>query len=194
MGGLGSGSYGYGYKIRKRTIEETYRLDIKDLKGYGDGKDLQISINNGKISFRIQIKSDHIILIYSANGESIREHVDIESTKVGFGERLWFCCPECDKKTSRLYIVGKYFRCRECHQLTYLSCQESGDPLDYLYLKIRRLQRKLGLDEKSVDPYALPYIKPKNMHYKTFIKLRDQLQELQMERDRAFLKGYSRWA
>jgi hypothetical protein len=191
MGGMGSGPYGGGSKVRKWTVEETYRLDIRDLKGCMDGRDLKMSMNNGKISFRIITKNDHIILAYSANEEPIKENVNIESTKVGFGERLWFCCPECDRKTARLYIIGKYFRCCDCHQLTYLTCQESGDPLDYLALKIRRLQRRLGLDGKDI--LAIPYFKPKNMHQKTFSRLRLQLQHAQTERDRAWLRACGRW-
>jgi hypothetical protein len=130
MGGMGSGPYGGGSKVRKWTVEETYRLDIKSLKGHIDGRRLEFSMNEGKISFGVITKSDHIILTYSAGEESIKEYANIESTKVGYGERLWFNCPGCGKKTARLYIVGKYFRCRDCHLLTYLTCQESGDPLD----------------------------------------------------------------
>ncbi|WP_052353849.1 hypothetical protein [Neobacillus jeddahensis] len=191
MGGYGSGAYGLlGSKVRKRTVEETFCLEIKGFKGNLNGRTLRMSWNNGEKSIGIKTNVDHIVLFYYADEEPIKENVGIESTKVGFGERLWFCCPECDKKTARLYLVGKYFRCRDCHQLTYSSCQESGDPLDYLYLKIRRLQRKLGLDGKGVDPYALPYFKPKNMHYKTFIKLRNQLESIQDERERAFLSHH----
>jgi hypothetical protein len=191
MGGLGSGSYGYGLKDRKRTVEETFCLDIKGFKENLNGRTLRTSWDNGKKSIGIKTLTDHIILFYYADEEPIKEYVDIESTKVGFGERLWFCCPECDRKTAKLYIVGKYFRCRECHQLTYLTCQESGDPLDYLALKIRRLQRRLGLDGKDI--LATPYFKPKNMHQETFDKIRLQLRHTQQERAEAWLKACSRW-
>ncbi|WP_409276393.1 hypothetical protein V1499_22960 (plasmid) [Neobacillus sp. SCS-31] len=157
-------------------------MDIRELNGHLDRKLLEMTMND--ISFRILTKNDHILFFYAANGEPVKERVDIETTKVGFGDRKWFSCPGCDMRTAKLYIIGKYFRCRECHNLTYLTCQESGDQLDYLGLKIRRLQRKLGLDGKDID--QLPYFKPKHMHQKTFFELRIKLEKMQIERSEAW--------
>jgi hypothetical protein len=75
MGGMGSGPYGCGSKVRKRTVEETFRLDIQDLKGNQNGKTLKMSWDKGKKSIGILTKTDHIILFYSADEESIRESV-----------------------------------------------------------------------------------------------------------------------
>jgi hypothetical protein len=88
MGGLGSGSYGYGLKDRKRTVEETFRLDIKDFKGNLNDRTLRMSWDNGKKSIGIKTKTDHIILFYYADDERIKEYVDIESTKVKMSE-MW---------------------------------------------------------------------------------------------------------
>ncbi|RVP93314.1 hypothetical protein CN069_33885, partial [Sinorhizobium meliloti] len=142
MGGWGSGPYGpMGSLVRKRTVEETKHIYIQKVKNipkniavtYSWGDDNQISIVS---------KGDYIALVYSIKGELITTEVNLDSTNVGYGKRLWFNCPMCEERTARLYLVGKYFSCRKCHNLTYLTCQESGDPLDYLYLKIRGLQNK----------------------------------------------------
>lgn len=187
MGGWGSGPYGpMGPLVRKRTVEETVSLHIQSFKEALNGKAGTYSWNNSKQSIGFVGKDEYILLSYRANKEKIKDKVFIASTKVGYGERLWFECPSCQEKRARLYLAGRYFRCRKCSNLTYLTCQESGDPLDYLSLKIRRLQRKLGMDKPEI--YQVPYFKPKNMQYKTFKRLRDKLIDLQDERDREFIR------
>jgi hypothetical protein len=47
------------------------------------------------------------------------------------GVRWWFICPlvrsgvACERRVRKLYLCGKYFGCRHCHNLTYRSRQES---------------------------------------------------------------------
>lgn len=187
MGGWGSGPYGpMGNKLRKRTVEETECLDIQKLKGFLDDRKLMaVSWNSGN-EITVLPRDEQLFLVYKIGQKTIKTVVDIETTTVGYGERLWFCCPSCDSRTAKLYMANKHFRCRECQNLTYLSCQESGDPLEYLYLKIYKLQKKLGLEKPSVDD--VPYSKPKNMHHKTYMQLRLQLQKLQRDRADEFIR------
>jgi hypothetical protein len=56
MGGMGSGAYGYGSKVRKWTVEETFHLDIQDLKGKLNGKTLKMSWDKEKKSIGILTK------------------------------------------------------------------------------------------------------------------------------------------
>ena len=43
------------------------------------------------------------------------------------GKRYWFSCPNCRRRVGRLHLPHgrRYFFCRRCHDLTYMSCQES---------------------------------------------------------------------
>src|SRR5262249_5593870 len=47
------------------------------------------------------------------------------------GVRWWFRCPltkngvACQRRVRKLYLCGRYFGCRRCHNLTYRSTQES---------------------------------------------------------------------
>jgi hypothetical protein len=47
------------------------------------------------------------------------------------GVRWWFVCPlstngvACGRRVRKLYLRGRYFGCRHCHGLTYLSTQQS---------------------------------------------------------------------
>lgn len=193
MGGWGSGPYGpMGDYTRKQTVEETISLYVQTFKDCLDNRTITCSWNDGKSKISVITKGDHIHLLYKVNEESVATRVDLDKTKVGFGERLWFNCPCCAERTARLYFVGKEFFCRDCHKLTYLTCQESGDALDYLGLKIRRLQKKLGMGKPEI--YETPIFKPKNMHYKTFTNLRNELVRIQGDRDAYFISQCNlRW-
>lgn len=47
------------------------------------------------------------------------------------GRRWWFLCPllrrgrACERRARKLYLAGRYFGCRTCHDLTYTSTQQS---------------------------------------------------------------------
>lgn len=41
--------------------------------------------------------------------------VRMTTTKTnGGGERLWFCCPSCDRRCGKLFCSDSAFRCRKC--------------------------------------------------------------------------------
>ena len=59
--------------------------------------------------------------------------VDLVTTPCRYGGlRFWFRCPllvngqPCGKRVAKLYKVGNYFGCRDCHNLTYRSRSLSG--------------------------------------------------------------------
>lgn len=47
------------------------------------------------------------------------------------GVRWWFHCPRCDRRSAKLYVPrgGSFFACRICHNLTYRSCNTSGQKI-----------------------------------------------------------------
>jgi hypothetical protein len=63
--------------------------------------------------------------------------VEMDTTPCNFGGvRWWFRCPSCRSKKQdgnrcgKLYLppTGIRYLCRDCHDLTYRSCQESNEP------------------------------------------------------------------
>ncbi len=81
--------------------------------------------------------------------------VQLTTTPQRFGGvRWWFLCPllvfgrPCDRRVGKLYLPGdgRYFGCRQCHELTYTSCQESHK-YDRLY---RDMARSTGEDFEKV--------------------------------------------
>jgi hypothetical protein len=83
------------------------------------------------------------------------------------GQRTWFLCPRCWQRVAVLYGAGKYFWCRHCYDLTYSSQQESRQ--DRLMRKARKIRARLGASNDFTKPILF---KPKNMHQKTFDRLR----------------------
>ncbi|MEW6380820.1 MAG: hypothetical protein AB1611_14600 [bacterium] len=82
-----------------------------------------------------------IILAYSVTDkltgqkEEITERIDIGSTPCHFGGvRYWFVCPSCRRRAGKLYLAPgtRHFRCRNCANLTYRSCQENDKRVNAL--------------------------------------------------------------
>ena len=66
--------------------------------------------------------------------ESITTPIRLQTTEPYFGgRRWWLTCPltvdgvACRRRIGKLYLPpgARYFGCRECHRLTYRSCQEA---------------------------------------------------------------------
>jgi hypothetical protein len=177
MGGFGSGR---GSRWAKTTTESQHRIDIRWLKKQGylqPGPMMRIiswSIGDeqtGCISF--QIENNCMILSYrfrpqGGEWEDVKETITFARTPCNYGgERIWFWCPHCWKRVAVLYGAGKYFLCRHCHNLAYSSQQEGNS--DRLMRKARKIRRRLGASENLFESI---WFKPKNMHQKTFDRLR----------------------
>ena len=70
------------------------------------------------------------------DGQKLRldYQVELTTSRPNFGGlRWWFICPlvingrACKRRVGKLHLPpgARYFGCRDCHQLTYTSCQES---------------------------------------------------------------------
>lgn len=169
----------YNISDKKRTTESQHRIDIRFLRKKGwlrpgiSGK-LYWTYNGkstGSINFLIGY--DCLVISYSyrlncGEWEEVIETVYFEWTPCNFGGyRYWFLCPNCNRRVALLYGAGKYFLCRKCHKLAYGSQQETKA---YRMLrKARNIRRRLGANESLRYPVNT---KPKNMHWKTFDKLR----------------------
>jgi hypothetical protein len=64
--------------------------------------------------------------------EDISYPISLSWTPCNFGgSRPWFVCPgvvngvSCEQRVGKLYLKGRYFLCRHCHNLTYSSQQEA---------------------------------------------------------------------
>lgn len=195
MGVYGSGPYGHaGNKVGKTATAQCLRLDIRRLKREGiliPGRLVTWSwtMSNGKQS-TIGIKTiadDEIRLDYTctiddrATPVETRIRLDYSSCNYG-NHRHWFRCPACDKRVALLYQKGVYFRCRHCHDLTYYTCQESGNLNDMAIRRVNRVLSRMKSNERcSFDIlYYLPE-RPRYMHRKTYRRLLERYDHKRME-------------
>ncbi len=80
----------------------------------------------------------HLRIEYTKTGnagekEDFSYKIPLTTTPCRFGgKRYWFICPMfrgdkyCGKRVGVLYMVGDYFACRHCHDLTYASRNVGG--------------------------------------------------------------------
>src|SRR3569623_1860609 len=95
-----------------------------------------------------------------------------------YGEvRAWFRCPQCWRRCAVVYFgaPGGRYACRKCLRLAYMS--EAEGAMDRLWRKQRKLERPLG-DE---------YEKPKGMHWRTYERLTERINDIEQEKDSLFV-------
>jgi len=177
MGGPGSGNW-YRWDS-KDTTESQNRVDIRYLKQQGYLKPGAIGTlswtcnqkESGSVAFRME--SERLVLNYrhrsqGSDWEPVEQSINLDWTRCNYGgRRTWLLCPKCRRRVALLYGAGKYFLCRHCYNLTYSSQQECG--ADRLMRKARKIRKRLGASRNLMVPILF---KPKNMHHKTFDRLK----------------------
>ena len=186
--------YRYGSKA---TTESQIRIDIRWLKKQGylhPGVESALSWTcrgkqAGTICFRMEV--DCMILNYRqrpSNGEwePVSQTIAFGRTFCNYGgHRTWFLCKNCGRRVALLYGAGKYFLCRHCYNLTYSSQQENRS--ERLMRKGAKIRERLGVNTSSITPIIF---KPKNMHWKTFNRLRIEAENAEL---RSWLNIGKQW-
>ena len=193
MGGPGSGRY-WHYDSKETT--DCYRvLDIRRINRddlLTPGKSFRLNWKfGGQILASVDIRTGFHRLILSyrhcRSGEEWIDKcypVDIDWTPCNFGGwRPWFCCPHCYGRVVKLYIGSSGLGCRKCYRMTYASTRT--DAVTRVWRKQEKLEAKLIDDGDQ-------YQKPKGMHWRTFNRIVDQINELELEKDRQFIIGVRR--
>lgn len=153
MGGYGSGRW--SWHNRRATVEESLILNINKLAKDGCfNKSITVGLLTWRyasgarkgqfissIGYEYTKESNKITLKYRQNDtDDIVLPIRISTThQPQGGSRYWFTCPNnyCGRRAYKLYMAPgtRYFLCRECHNLSYESCNESHK-YDSLYAKI----------------------------------------------------------
>jgi hypothetical protein len=179
MGGRGSGCW-YRWNS-KTTTESQHRIDIRWLKKQGYLRPINFGSlswsqgdeQTGSIGFRME--TDRMVLNYrhrphGGEWENVEQVILFDHTPCNYGgHRTWFLCPRCSRRVAVIYGAGKYFLCRHCYDLTYSSQQESS--MDRLMRKARKIRKRMGGGGDLFDFFP---DKPKNMHWKTYWRLRKE--------------------
>jgi len=144
MGGMESGiQYWLG---KKTTTEECRSLDVNEL-----ARDSVFRVGSKGVlywwsvgetgtpsaSIRFRVLCNHnqrfFQIHYRWNDTgNVSQSILLQTTRPNFGGiRWWFECPHvvrgdpCARRVGKLYLKNRFFACRNCHDLTYRSCQQS---------------------------------------------------------------------
>ena len=143
MGGPGSGRWQQGTK--RRTVENCYKLPVRTVRdplAAGPGRAGVLTWRNVSTDRAAATANYYTVthgaglgvrLIYrvrpaGGDWQPFNYVVPITTTRVYLGgRRYWFSCPDCGRRCGKLYLPfdGHKFACRDCHDLTYASCQEA---------------------------------------------------------------------
>ena len=156
MGSFGSGRW--NNYAKKRTVEDCWILNLTEIP-LGDPATappnwrviLCRSTNHGwfplPVHYTVLEEENTFYLDIThpvgrrGSPENVEERIELLSTRPNFGGARWYLsCPfttegeRCGRRMSKLYLPpeDQHFGCRECHKLTYRSCQESHK-FDSLY-------------------------------------------------------------
>ena len=143
MGGEGSTRWAEWSKAL--TVEQCLALDTRRFRQNGD---FARSFSDGKITWNPDSGAPILTASYAIDGAEsgtatvrlqyggkscgtpglMTEAITTVATHPNFGgRRWWFKCGGCGRRARKLFLVTYRggFRCRQCHRLTYRSCQES---------------------------------------------------------------------
>lgn len=168
MGGFGSGRWDRS----RRTTSDMLAFDIRRLPSLDPGQTffLRWSINGddaGSISVRTE--ANRLVLTYHAENGPAQLPVPMTWTGCHFGgKRPWLLCPRCRTRVSILY-GGASFACRHCHRLAYAS--QSDTKSARLRRQAERIRERLGWPPGIANANGE---KPTRMHWRTYMLLRDQ--------------------
>lgn len=142
------GGYGSGQRWRKkRTADACRAIDTADLRRRGW---LAAGTRVGELTWPAVLpwqKASTVtcdVTVGEADGSlrlrytpardpdaTLDYRVPLVATPCRLGGRRWFVCPlargevACDRRVRKVFLVGRYFGCRHCHDLTYRSRQRS---------------------------------------------------------------------
>jgi hypothetical protein len=159
------GGHGSGWRSKKKdVVEDCIVLSIDDLAI--KAVVLAGGWRRGRLSWRYSNRDrPHAVIEYEVNlfggdggcvwlsyntpGENVRYCISLISTAAHFGgRRWWFKCPVNGIRAAKLYLppTAIRFASRQAHDLTYKSCQQSGQFNHFC----RRIASHLGRDEADL--------------------------------------------
>jgi hypothetical protein len=104
------------------------------------------------------------------------------------GRRPWFECltiingEVCGRRVAKLY--GPCFECRQCMGLSYASQREI--PLRRVGRRAQMIKMRLGGSNDPLEPFPQ---KPRGMHWRTYLRLRDQANAAKAEAEYLWAKS-----
>lgn len=177
MGNYNSGRYG-----GKTKCENCLSIDVRKWAHsnlLANGTQFQCQWPNGN-QIAVKVEDGRVILQYAISDAAMKDYyVWLAYTPCNFGgQRAWFQCPCCNKRMANLFFKHGRFACRDCQRLRYHS--QSLDALQRNHCAYNRLKNKLD----DLD------LKPKGMHWQTFWRLIERMENVDQKINQAFLVSF----
>jgi hypothetical protein len=112
--------------------------------------------------------------------------IPIRWTKCHFGGlRPWFNCPtqNCNQRVGKLYWADGSFACRRCLGLGYPSQRQN--PGVRAARRAEKIRTRLG--KTAGEPFR---VKPRGMHWRTYRRLCEQVEDAEATADSWLLKSF----
>ena len=196
MGGYGSGRPGWRPKAEQFRNSDVNRLRKAGLLKAGYSCGWQWTVGGEKVaSISMRAETSRLVLIYrlrpnGSDWEDIEEPILLTETDCPYGgTRPWFRCPGvrngkwCAQRVGKLYLGQRYFVCRHCLRLAYTS--QSEEPMYRHNRRANKIRMALGGEPGTA---ALPPLKPKGMHWRTYWQKMDAIDTADAAGDMAFIQ------
>ena len=171
------GGFGSGRPQTRRYLDSLIRIEISALRRLlaRPGTVLSVEWGNGH-ALAIRAEHEMLVLQYAirrgAVAEQMEERVALERQPRHYGgTEAYFRCPCCDRRCSKLYLLGTRFRCRHCTSLPYRS--QSLAPEERLVRTHNRLRKRIDPASLRLDFGVIPD-RPKGMHQATYARLTER--------------------
>src|SRR3990172_11483980 len=114
MGGSGSGRWGGRHRCENHdtiNVRDWQRRKLFDDVGGG----LMLEWSRGLSRLWVNVCADYVMLSHTAaSGERHTEAVQLTRTPCHYGgARVWFLCPNCSRRSAKLYLRRERFLCRQ---------------------------------------------------------------------------------
>lgn len=186
MGGLGSGREKHS---RRWKTTETICIDSRVLRTSSPGEGVHLCSQSWYRNrdlfawIHMVVSPDQVRLEVAKGPKGLRpiHTLLVEWSRCRYGgQRAWFVCRECLKRTAKVYVGSQgTFACRTCCRLVYPS--QYQDPATRALKKAEKVRRYL-LPQSGASGSAFPQ-RPKGMHRKTYQRLISQFGEAMMKAD-----------
>jgi hypothetical protein len=198
MGGYGSTRW--AWHTRRRTVEESQKLSVRDLELSILADPQWCWYTRAGVGLRLgtateQQRPDGVkraqrsITLDTSEFDSAQT-VELVGHPMRFGGvRWWFQCPNCSRRRNALYLIRSAgtsrWGCRQCYGLTYLT--QRLEPMARLEVRMRRAASRLHPEWENW--FHCPPPKPKWMRWPTYERRCATWHRASQARDWAWIRG-----
>ena len=163
----------------RRRVECISSISVLDFVRKGVLRECSVTastvINGRALTARFEPAPESLTIVVEDDTGPIERHLlPLARTPCNYGgDRVWFRCPKCVRRSVVLYQADAGYACRRCLGLAYRSQHEA--PGNRMTLRAQRIRRRLG----GTSDLSLPFPpRPPGMWSATYLRLRTHSEAL----------------